>query len=264
MPDVAPVLALGAVTGMRRGELVSVRRSRLFPRQGRLTVDSSSDGRRVKTTKTRVVREVALDSQTMAMLQRHCDRMDERAAEFGTEVAPDGFVFSLEPDCSFPMSADYLTKQVAVLREHLGISTKRPETTAREDEALRLFRQQPAHRPKGKTGPAFKGSMSYEEIGRRLGRSGKWAFDAVASALRREHAAAGGPVEFFDGSILALRKFTSSELLDSGFNISMVAQRQGHGPQVLVKHYARSRPSADRKAADYLGEVVHGASNASG
>ena len=43
----------------------------------------------------------------------------------------------------------------------------------------------------------------------------------------------------------------------------MVAQRQGHGPQVLVKHYARSRPSADRKAADHLGEVVHGASNAS-
>jgi hypothetical protein len=40
--------------------------------------------------------------------------------------------------------------------------------------------------------------------------------------------------------------------------ISMVAQRQGHGPQVLVKHYARSRPSADRKAAEHLGQVVHG------
>ena len=47
------------------------------------------------------------------------------------------------------------------------------------------------------------------------------------------------------------------ELLDAGFNISMVAQRQGHGPQVLVKHYARSRPSADRKAAEHLGQVVH-------
>ena len=61
----------------------------------------------------------------------------------------------------------------------------------------------------------------------------------------------------FDGSILALRKFTSSELLDNGFNISMVAQRQGHGPQVLAKHYAKSRRSAERKAADHLGRVVH-------
>jgi hypothetical protein len=61
----------------------------------------------------------------------------------------------------------------------------------------------------------------------------------------------------FDGSILALRKFTSSELLDAGFNVSMVAQRQGHGTQVLVKHYAKGRVSADRKAAEHLGRVVH-------
>jgi hypothetical protein len=60
-------------------------------------------------------------------------------------------------------------------------------------------------------------------------------------------------VDYFDGSMVALRKFTSSELLDAGFNISMVARRQGHGPHVLVKHYARGRPSADRKAAEHLG-----------
>ena len=65
----------------------------------------------------------------------------------------------------------------------------------------------------------------------------------------------------FDGSILALRKFTSTELLDAGFNVSMVAQRQGHGPEVLVKHYAKARQSADRKAADHLGRVVHGTRN---
>jgi hypothetical protein len=50
---------------------------------------------------------------------------------------------------------------------------------------------------------------------------------AVAAAERREHAAASGHAGLdFDGSILALRKFTSSELLDVGFNVSMVAQRQ--------------------------------------
>jgi intergrase/recombinase len=82
--------------------------------------------------------------------------------------------------------------------------------------------------------------------------------NAVASAQRREAALERGLSFEFDGSTKALRKFTSSELLDAGFNISMVAQRQGHGPQVLIKHYAKSRKSADRRAADHLGKVVHG------
>jgi integrase len=258
VPDVAPVLVLGAVTGMRRGELVGLRRSRLFPNQGKIIVDTSSDNRRVKTTKTRKVRDVAVDPETMAMLLRHCVTMDEQAAVGGVEVASDAFVFSLEPDCSLPMSADYLTKRTAILKEYLGIANKRPEIVAREDDALRLFRQPGKRRPKGKTGPELRGGMSYEEIGRRLSRSTRWAFEAVASAERREAAAQRGEADTFDGSIVALRKFTSSELLDAGFNISMVAQRQGHGPQVLVKHYARSRPSADRKAAEHLGQVVHG------
>jgi hypothetical protein len=155
------------------------------------------------------------------------------------------------------MSADYLTRRVAILKEYLGIANKPPEIAAREDEALRLFREPATRRPKGKKGPELAGGMSYEEIGRRLGRSTRWALEAVASARRREAAAQRGSVDFFDGSIVALRRFTSSELLDAGFNISMVAQRQGHGPQVLVKHYARSRPSADRKAAEHLGQVIH-------
>jgi integrase len=87
VPDVAPVLVLGAVTGMRRGELVGLRRSRLFPNQGKIIVDTSSDNRRVKTTKTRKVRDVAVDSETMAMLLRHCVTMDEQAAAGGVEVA---------------------------------------------------------------------------------------------------------------------------------------------------------------------------------
>jgi integrase len=258
VPDVATVLTLGAVTGMRRGELVGLRRSRLFPKAGKLVVDAAyANGGRVKTTKTRKEREVAIDEATMAMLLRHRERMDERAALCGVTVPPDGFVFSLEPDCSRPMEADYLTKQVARLKDHLGIADKRPETMALEDEALRLYRSEPAHRRAGQSGPRPSGALSHKELGRRLGRSERWAQLAVASAERREVATLSGTAEMFDGSIIALRKFTSSELLDAGFNLSAVAQRQGHGPQVLVKHYAKARPSADRKAAEYLGHVVH-------
>ena len=258
VPDVAPVLTLGAVTGMRRGELVGLRRSRLFPTAGKLVVDAAyTSGGRVKTTKTRKERELAIDEATMAMLQRHCDRMDERAAVCGVTVPADGFVFSLEPDCSRPMEADYVTKQVARLKDHLGIADKRPATIAFEYEALRLYRDEPAPSRSGRSGPAPTGAISYKEIGRRLNRSERWAQLAVASAARREAAARAGAAGVFDGSIIALRKFTSSELLDAGFNLSAVAQRQGHGPQVLVKHYAKARPSADRRAAEHLGQVVH-------
>jgi hypothetical protein len=38
----------------------------------------------------------------------------------------------------------------------------------------------------------------------------------------------------------------------------MVAQRQGHGPQVLTRHYSKSRASSDKRAAEHLGRVVHG------
>ena len=151
-----------------------------------------------------------------------------------------------------------MTKRVAVLKSHLGVEDKRPDTIAREDEALRLFRTPSWTRPNGRTGPAPAGGMSYREIGAHLGRSEKWAALAVAAAERREAARARGDQLDFDGSILALRKFTSSELLDAGFNISMVAQRQGHGTQVLAHHYAKGRRSADRKAAEHLGRVVHG------
>ena len=260
VPDVAPVLALGAVTGMRRGELVTIRRSRLRPAENRLTVDVAYDsaGKRVKTTKNRREREVHVDPETMAMLVRHCEAMDERAALFGVEVAAEAFVFSLDVACAVPMPADHLTKQVARLKDHLGIAVKRPETAAREDEALALYRSAPGQRRAGRPGPQSKGGMSYRAIGELLGRSERWAQKAVESAQRREAAARSGDHEMFDGSVVALRKFTSSELLDAGFNISAVAHRQGHGPQVLVKHYAKPRRSADRRAAEHLGNVVHG------
>lgn len=258
VPEVAPLLVLGAVTGMRRGELVSIRRSRVHPKIGHIEVDAAAVGKRLKSTKTRNEREVAVDDATMNMVLRHCQQMDERAAMCGLELGADAFVFSLELDCSAPMPPDYVTKRVALLKEHLGIANKRPETIALEDEALRLHRLPPKPRKPGQVGRSPVGGMTYAEIGERLGRSDRWAMVAIASAKRREVVQADGELDaVFDGSILALRKFTSSELLDNGFNISMVAQRQGHGTQVLAKHYAKSRRSADRKAADHLGRVVH-------
>ncbi len=61
----------------------------------------------------------------------------------------------------------------------------------------------------------------------------------------------------FDASILALRKWTSTELMDAGFNPSAISERQGHSVQVMLHHYSSRRRSADRAAADHLGSKVH-------
>lgn len=256
VPEVAEVLVLAATTGMRRGELVGIRASSLRLDEAQLRVTTAVSGRRVKPTKTRTERDVALDAETAAMLARILDHRRELAASTGARLADDPYLFSLTIDSSAPMSPAFLTKRVAVLKSHLGIEEKRPETIAAEAEALRLYRGARAARVPGRTGPLPKGGMSFAAIGRALGRSERWAALAVAAAERRE-AAAASCARWFDGSIMALRKFTSSELLDAGFSVAMVAQRQGHGPQVLVKHYARRRLSADRKAAEHLARVVH-------
>ena len=121
-----------------------------------------------------------------------------------------------------------------MLKGHLGIEHKDPEVMALEDEALRFRRSTPASHPKGRPVPQPRGGMSLREIGetwtqRAMGQpGGGFGNDEKAEAAGRTHLN-------FDGSILGPRKFTSSELLDAGFNISVVAERQGHGPQELTR-----------------------------
>ena len=46
--------------------------------------------------------------------------MDIQAAACGTSVAPDGFVFSLDPTCSTPLRPELLTRRMRRLRKELG------------------------------------------------------------------------------------------------------------------------------------------------
>ena len=62
----------------------------------------------------------------------------------------------------------------------------------------------------------------------------------------------------FDSTILALRKFTTTELMDAGFSPSAVSGRQGHTVQVMLSHYSKRRRSADEAAAAHLGRKVFG------
>jgi hypothetical protein len=128
------------------------------------------------------------------------------------------------------MRPDRVTKRLAILKGYLGVEDKRADTIALEDEALRLRRSGGVDRS-GRPGPVPKdgAAMSYDDIARTLGRSPMWARRACDSALRRDQADQLATLNF-NLSFNGFRKFTSSELLDAGFNISVVAQRQGHGP----------------------------------
>ncbi len=186
----APVLKLGATTGLRRGELSGLRRNRLNLDRRELIVDTAiNDAGGIvveKQTKTRSRRSVALDAVTVDLLRQHLKAMDDRAELLRTKVAPDAFVFSLDPDCGTPMRPEFLTRRMRQLRKEYNLTD---------------------------------GS--------------------------------------FDATILALRKWTSSELMDAGFNPAAVSGRQGHTVQVMLHHYSTRRQSADKAAAEHLGARVH-------
>lgn len=133
VPDIAPLLPLGAVTGMRRSELVGLRRSRLHPARTVITVDTAVSGRRLKHTKTRQRRSLRIDDATMTMLTDQCRLQDERARASEVDLNPDPFLFTLAANASTPIAPDVLTKRMAVLKEHLGIDDKQAATIEREE-----------------------------------------------------------------------------------------------------------------------------------
>lgn len=257
VPEVAEILVLAATTGMRRGELVGIRASSLRLDDLVLRVTTAVAGTRVKPTKTRVERDVALDPETAALLGRILERRHELALAARVPIVDDPYLFSLAIDSATPMAPDYLTQRVRVLNSHIGIEDKRSETIVAEDAALRLYRGDRRPRPAGRTGPAPRGAMTFAEIGKALGRSERWASLVVAAAERREAAAAAGARQF-DGSVRCSR---------FGSHLERPARRRlqrGDGrpaprprPAGVGEHYGKRRLSADRKAAEHLGRVVH-------
>ncbi len=82
--------------------------------------------------------------------------------------------------------------------------------------------------------------------------------ELMTRRMRRLRKRLGADSLDFDATILAMRKWTSTELMDAGFNPSTVSGRQGHTVQVMLNNYSSRRASADQAAADHLGAVVHG------
>jgi integrase len=138
----APVLKLAASTGLRRGELSGLRRDRLHLDRHELIVDTAiNDAGGIvaeKQTKTRSSRAISLDQATVELLQQHLAEMDARAAACGTSVAPDGFVFSLDPTCSTPLRPELLTRRMRRLRNEHGLTDGSFDATIQRETFRKL------------------------------------------------------------------------------------------------------------------------------
>jgi integrase len=120
------LLFLVMVTGLRRGELCGLRWVNVdFEAKVIMIRRATSSRGRLKKTKTRRIRRIAIDDITVAILRAHFDRCRELAAAVRASLSPESFVFSQEPDGSEPLKKNSVTQRYRRTAERLGLSSRR-------------------------------------------------------------------------------------------------------------------------------------------
>ena len=126
-PEYARVIFVAASTGVRRGELCTIRRDRDIDWDRKvLTVAHNIidlNGRPIQEapTKNRRIRRVAVDDHTLRLLAEQVEMLERRAAEVGVELDPDPFVFSDSVDGSEPWRPGAVTLYFGRLRKRVGL-----------------------------------------------------------------------------------------------------------------------------------------------
>jgi integrase len=113
-PEMAAVITLAALTGMRRGELCGLRWSDVDWRGSAVTVRQSiwqtSDGIGTKTPKTHQTRRLLLGEHAMAVLADRLERAQSDAKMAKIKLPSDGYIFSLDVDAANPRHPDSVTQ----------------------------------------------------------------------------------------------------------------------------------------------------------
>ena len=126
-PDWGTLVWTAMTTGARRGELCALYREDLDLDTAVLFVHTSLklvDGRWLRLeTKTHQQRRIALDDDTVTILRNHVARLDAVAAQFGIEISPRSYLFTLTPDATDPLKPDTATQRYDRLAKRLDIPT---------------------------------------------------------------------------------------------------------------------------------------------
>jgi len=126
------VVRLAAVTGMRRSELVALRRRHIRFDEAEITIEIGEiaipgvhRSRRVETdTKTGHGGTLGLDAQTLSALAELFAEQDGLAAECGETVGSDGYILSSEVGCARGLHPDTLTNLATRLSKTLPHGVK--------------------------------------------------------------------------------------------------------------------------------------------
>ncbi|MFJ6672719.1 tyrosine recombinase XerC [Actinosynnema sp. NPDC091369] len=123
--DWGTLVWLVMTTGMRRGELCGLRFNRVDLDAELIDLRRNWVGGKEKDTKTHQNRRIALDSETVALLREHRERVAERVRSVGGEFTEDLFVFSgtRSLDHRQPYSPNAVTQRYKDMATRLGIDT---------------------------------------------------------------------------------------------------------------------------------------------
>lgn len=126
-PDWGMLVWLTMVTGARRGELCGLRWRHVDLDRAVVTVRRAiaQDGTETeeKDTKTHQRRHVTIDPGTVAALEEHRQRWEDRTAALGLPLWPDAFVFSNAPDGTTNLLPSSVTQRYGRMARRLAIDT---------------------------------------------------------------------------------------------------------------------------------------------
>jgi len=125
-PEYARLLFLAATTGMRRGELLALRRSDIDHERRLLIVsrsltDLSHDGVAEGPTKNRQTRRVALDARSLQVIADQLAMMERRTDGLTVKLLSDCFLFSDALDGAAPWRPMMVTRYFGRLRSRLNL-----------------------------------------------------------------------------------------------------------------------------------------------
>lgn len=126
-PEWGLLVWLVMVTGLRRGELCSIRWRHVDLERGTLMLHRSiaQRGRKrwEKDTKSHQQRRLALDEETLDLLRQHRARCEVYAQAIDARLAEEAFVFSRAADGSTHLVPSSVSQRYSKLAQRLGIKT---------------------------------------------------------------------------------------------------------------------------------------------
>jgi integrase len=128
-PVLATAIALAALTGARRGEIVALRWSDVDLEAGTIRIERAltvvAGASHVGPTKTHQVRRVALDDTGVHTLDRHRQFMVDRSDLVESPLVDDPYILSYQAHCGTPVGPDTLTHRFKAICTKLEAPAKK-------------------------------------------------------------------------------------------------------------------------------------------